>query len=81
MRTVSIDPFGPDCLTLNDAAKLLPRRPAFSTVWRWCTVGVAGVRLQTIHIGRQRFTSREALREFFAAVDQAKQQQEAAAAG
>ena len=38
-----------------------------TTVWRWATRGVRGVKLETMNIGARRFTSREAFERFVAA--------------
>jgi hypothetical protein len=38
-----------------------------STVWRWTTKGIKGIRLESAVIGGIRFSSREALHRFFAA--------------
>ena len=56
-------------LTLAEAAKVLPRlrggkRVHVATLHRWALKGVAGVRLETIRLGRTVVTSREALQRF-----------------
>jgi hypothetical protein len=57
-------------MTLTEAAKLFPgRKPGsrFSTdtVWRWCLRGVGnGLRLRSVLIGGQRYTTRRWLQEF-----------------
>jgi hypothetical protein len=63
---------GEQFLSFRDVGKLewLPRRrnnsrPVASTVWRWFKIGVNGVRLQTIQIGRSLFTKEEWVKEFF----------------
>ena len=64
-------------LTLTEAAKLIPgrvpgKRMAVGTVWRWCRRGVRnGIRLKSVLIGQQRYTTREWLQEFIDAVTQA----------
>lgn len=59
-------------VSLTEATKTLPRvngkRPAISTLWRWCRKGLRGVRLEYIRVGRNIATSREALSRFFAAL-------------
>jgi len=59
-------------ITLTEAARLLPRmngkRIAVSTLWRWATAGVRGVRLETRRLGRRILTSAEALERFTAAL-------------
>lgn len=54
-------------LTLTEAAKTLPGRPSVTTLWRWRTRGVRGVRLDTCAVGGRRYTSREAIQRFIAA--------------
>lgn len=56
-------------VTLTEATRHLPRRrkgrkPAVSTLYRWATGGVRGVRLETIMVGGCRCTSTEALQRF-----------------
>ncbi len=55
-------------LSLSQATKVLPaingRRPHISTLWRWARVGVNGVKLEYVRLGRRIFTSREALWRF-----------------
>jgi len=59
-----------ELLTLTEATKVMPRingrRPAVSTLWRWCRKGLHGVHLEYLRIGRNIVTSRRALRRFFA---------------
>jgi hypothetical protein len=61
-------------VSLTEATKTLPRvngkRPAISTLWRWCRKGLRGVRLEYIRVGRNIATSREALNRFFEALAQ-----------
>ena len=54
-------------ITLTQASNRLPTRPHVSTIWRWYTRGVRGVRLETIVIAGRRLTSIEALDRFAAA--------------
>ena len=63
----AINLFDPDDepLTIRQACKVIPGRPTFQTVWRWCMQGRNGVRLQYIECGRRKFTTRRALQEFF----------------
>ncbi len=66
-----------ELITLAEAARAIPgRRPgqrlSISTVWRWVTAGVkGGIRLESVAVGGQRFTSREALSRFIARCDAA----------
>ena len=52
-------------VSLTEATKVLPsingKRPAISTLWRWCRKGLRGERLEYVRIGRNIATSREAL--------------------
>ena len=61
---------GEELFTLTEATKIMPRvngrRPAVSTLWRWCRKGLRGVRLEYLRIGRNIVTSRQALLRFFA---------------
>jgi hypothetical protein len=56
-----------DYLTLSQAARCLPGKPSPTTIWRWMTAGVHGVKLQTICVGRIRYTTRAWLDEFLTA--------------
>lgn len=65
-----------DVLTLAEAAKTLPcrrmGRPTHATtLLRWSTGGIRGVKLETIQIGSTRCTSREALHRFVDRVTEA----------
>jgi hypothetical protein len=42
------------------------QRVAVSTVWRWALRGVRGHRLECIHLGGRRYTTREAFARFIA---------------
>jgi len=58
-----------DLLTFSQACSYLPRRrrgrkAATSTIWRWATRGLRGVKLEVIRLGGQSYTSREALQRF-----------------
>lgn len=57
-------------LPLAEAAATLPpmrggKRPCYSTIWRWATCGIKGMRLETIKVGSVSCTSREAMQRFF----------------
>jgi hypothetical protein len=56
-------------LSMTEAAKLLPGRPNVATLWRWRTSGCRGHRLETILFGGRRYTSREAIARFVAAIN------------
>jgi hypothetical protein len=75
--SATIDPLAPDVVSLAQAARLLPSlrggRPVHpSTLWRWASSGVAGVRLPIIRVGGTACTSRQALRQFLADVEAAR---------
>ena len=55
-------------VALSGGAKALPlidgKRPHPSTLWRWATKGLRGVRLDYVRIGHRLCTSHEALNRF-----------------
>jgi hypothetical protein len=53
-------------LSLAEAAKKLPGRPAVSTLHRWRLHGIRGVRLVTCMVGGRRFVSTDAIEQFIA---------------
>lgn len=59
-----------DYITIREAAKLFPGRPHYSTVWRWASQGVRGIKLGHIRIGGQRFTTPQAVEAFITAMNQ-----------
>jgi hypothetical protein len=54
--------------SLLEAAKLLPRRPHISTLHRWRSRGVHGVKLATVKIGGRRMVEGGELDRFIEAV-------------
>jgi hypothetical protein len=62
MATISLD--SGELLSLAEAARTLPGRPGPSTLWRWRTRGIRGVRLATVLIGGRRYVSKQALAAF-----------------
>jgi len=50
--------------SLAEAGRQLPGRPSPSTVWRWCTSGVGGVRLRHIRMGDRFFVHPDDLEAF-----------------
>jgi hypothetical protein len=62
--------FGEPVMTLAEAAGWLERRfgrrPNVASIWRWATKGSKGVRLETISLGRFRYTTESALERFVA---------------
>jgi hypothetical protein len=59
--------------SISEAAKAIPGRPHASTVWRWRTRGIAGVRLEVVCVGGRTYTSSEAVARFLRSVTTAKQ--------
>ena len=59
---------GEPVMTFTEAAGWLERRfgsrPNVATIWRWAVRGLRGVRLQTIRLGRYRFTTERAIERF-----------------
>jgi len=55
-------------MTLAEAARTLPGRPSLSTLHRWRTRGLRGVRLRTSKCGGRRVVSAADLEAFFAEV-------------
>jgi len=56
-------------ITLSKAAAGLPGSDKSGaicslTIWRWATKGLRGVKLETLCIGNQRYTTREAVQRF-----------------
>ena len=67
---MKIDPFADDIVKLSEAPGILPRgakgrKVHVSTIWRWSSRGIRGIKLATVRVGGMIFTSREALRNFF----------------
>jgi hypothetical protein len=79
---MAIETSSEELLTLAQAARRYrppDTRPlAPSTIWRWYTKGISGVKLETICMGGTRYTSVEALKRFFAAVTLARSTQSGA---
>lgn len=59
---------GEPVMTFTEAAgwfeRRFGRRPNVATIWRWAIRGLRGVRLQTIALGRYRYTTRSAIERF-----------------
>jgi hypothetical protein len=51
-------------MPLNEVAKRLPGHPHISTIHRWVSDGVRGVRLRSQRIGNRVFTTEEWIDEF-----------------
>lgn len=67
-----IDPDSEELITLQQATTKFPgrRRIGIATLFRWASTGVRGVKLETLHVGRSRFTSVEAIGRFIQAQNQ-----------
>jgi hypothetical protein len=73
-----------DLRSFADVPDLLPRRTGgrrvhVSAVYRWASRGIRGVRLEWVQVGGIRYTSREALDRFVAALSGAAPADAAAA--
>jgi hypothetical protein len=57
----------------KDVCRMFPGRTgkglALSTIWRWMLKGQRGQRLESLVVGGQRYTSKEAVRRFVAALN------------
>jgi len=67
---MAIDYENEELLTVTQAAKQMPTRPAVRTVWRWMQEGCWGTKLESVLIGGRRLTSREAIRRFITATSE-----------
>jgi hypothetical protein len=58
-----------ELVTLTEATKHLPKvdgkKVSVCTLWRWCRLGLRGVSLEYVRVGRKICTTREALLRFF----------------
>lgn len=59
-----IDVTNEQVITLNEAARILPKRPHVSCLYRWTKQGCRGVVLESVQVGGTRCTSKEALQRF-----------------
>ena len=69
--------------TLGQAAKKLPKRRAGkptapSTLYRWASIGLRGVKLEVLRVGGCTCTSDEALQRFFDRLTEAANRSESA---
>jgi hypothetical protein len=58
-----------EAIPLNRAVDFVPGRPNISTLWRWATKGVRGVRLGTIIVGGRRMTTPDMIETFLRALN------------
>lgn len=78
--TVTDDHGLDDFIPIEQAPDLLPGKPHVSTLHRWRTRGVQGVRLATVRLGGRRLVSRAALIEFITSLTSVVDGDSAAAA-
>jgi len=75
---MAIDQNSERLFSLAEIAREIPsingRRCHPSTLWRWCTKGLGGVKMDYLLIGRRVVSSRESTRRFFEACTQAARQ-------
>lgn len=68
--------FGPDLIPLHEIPRNVPkirgRKVAMSTVYRWVSHGLSGIRLETIAGPSGTYTTKDALAEFFESVNRAR---------
>ena len=60
-----IDPLSDELIKLLDVPALLPVSVHLRTMYEWERVGIGGVRLETVKVGRIHYTTKAALRRFF----------------
>lgn len=75
---MSIDVINDDLIQLSEAARLyLPNPTNPATLWRWhkrgVLVGDRRIRLETVRVGRIRYTTETAFRRFVARTNEAEQ--------
>ncbi len=63
-RTRVVDLDNEEPLSLYQASRYLPDKPSHPTVYRYATRGISGVVLETLQLGKQRFTSKSAIQRF-----------------
>jgi len=60
-----------DLISISQAARKLPTKPAPATIWRWHAKGVNRIKLETVVVGGKRYTTEKAFVEFVRAVTKA----------
>jgi hypothetical protein len=72
--TLPVDLTAERIISLKAVCRLVPGRTgkglALTTVFRWALRGCRGTRLETFLVGGQRYTTREALDQFIAAINE-----------
>ena len=56
-------------ISLAESARYFPKRPSTSSLWRWSTRGVRGVRLESFCIGGKRYTTEKAVGRFLSTLN------------
>jgi hypothetical protein len=56
----------------KEIARITGKKPNRSMIYRWSNRGIAGVRLPAISIGGERYTTREAIKRFLLAAEEAR---------
>jgi uncharacterized protein DUF1580 len=59
-------------IALEAVGKHLPHKISKRTAWRWAFSGLAGVQLESMVVGRRRYTSTEAIDRFIENVSRAR---------
>ena len=59
-----------EVVSLPDASQLFPVKPDPSTMWRWARIGCRGVKLESIKMGKNYYTSRQAVTRFLVATQE-----------
>ncbi len=73
---MSIDMNREEVVLIREVPGLLPkkngRKKHLASIYRWLSRGLVGVRLESVYIGGEQYTSKQALDRFFCAVTEAK---------
>ncbi len=64
-----IDHENEDLIPFEACGQLIPGRPTRCTLYRWSFKGIRGAKLESLVVGHKRFTSREAVGRFIAAMN------------
>lgn len=52
----------------TELAAVMGKKPDRATLWRWCTKGTGGIKLDHVRIGHRVMTSKQALNRFIVAM-------------
>ena len=58
-----------DLIPFETCGLLIPGRPSRCTLYRWAFKGINSVKLESLVVGHKRFTSKEAIGRFIAAMN------------